>query len=237
MKYVFQILFFIISFSATAQKQFVVDADAEIREIKGSFTSIKVSSAIHLYLSKGETEVVAISASEQKYKDGIRTEIINGELQIFYDGAKVWLGRNQKLNVYVSYINLEQLTASGASNVLIAGVMELPLLNIKLSGASDLKGELNIAELNVKCSGASDMRLSGFVKNMNIECSGASDVNSYELAVENCSVKASGASDVNITATKELAANASGASNIYYRGAALLKEKNSTGASTIAKRD
>ena len=131
MKYFLQILLLLVSFTGFAQKQFVVDPDAEIREINGSFTSIKVSNAIHLYLSKGDVEAIAISANEEKYKQNIKTEIENGELRIFYDGPKGWNERNQKLNVYVSYKLLAQITATSASNILVAGIMELPLLNIK----------------------------------------------------------------------------------------------------------
>jgi Putative auto-transporter adhesin, head GIN domain len=236
-KYLLQILCLLTSFTSFAQKQFVVDPDAEVREVFGSFTSIKVSNAVHLYLSKGDVEAIAISADEEKYKQGIKTEIDNGALNIFYDGPRVWNGRNQKLNVYVSYKSLEQITATSASNVLVAGVMELPLLNIKISGASDFKGQLNIEELNVKLSGASDMRLSGTVKNINVECSGASDFKSYGLIAETGSIKASGASDVTITINKEMTVNASGASNVYYKGDAVVKEKHSSGASSIAKED
>jgi Putative auto-transporter adhesin, head GIN domain len=234
-KYFFKILFLLTSLSGFAQKQFVVDPDAEVREVVGSFTSIRVSNAIHLYLSKGDAEAIAISADEDKYKQGIKTEIEHGELNIFYDGPRVWNGRNQKLNVYVSYKLLEQITASSASNVLVAGIMELPMLNIKISGASDFKGQLNIGELNVKLSGASDMRLSGTVKNINVECSGASDFKSYDLIAETGSVKASGASDISITVSKEITANASGASNVFYKGDAIVKEKHTSGASSVAK--
>jgi hypothetical protein len=237
MKYIFQFFLLLSSFSAAAQKQFVLDEDAEVRTITGSFTSVKVSSAIHLYLSKGDEEVVAVSASEQKYKDGIKTEIINGELNIMYDGPSKWISNNHRLKVYVAYKTLQQITATSASNVIIAGIMELPLLNIRVSGASNIKGTLKVTDLNMKCSGASDATISGTAKNVNVECSGASDLNAYDLSSETCTVKASGASDVNITATKEITINASGASNVYYKGSAELKEKNSTGASTIAKRD
>jgi Putative auto-transporter adhesin, head GIN domain len=237
MKHFLQIIFLLTSLSSFAQKQFVVDPDAELREIAGSFTSIKVSNAIHLYLSKGDVEAIAISADEEKYKNGIKTEISNRELHVFYDGPRIWNGRHQKLNVYVSYKSLAQITASSASNVLIAGVMELPMLNIKISSASDFKGQLNIGELNVRLSGASDMRLSGTVKNINVECSGASDFKSYDLVAETASIKTSGASDVSITVSKEIMVNASGASNVYYKGDAIVKEKHSSGASSISKED
>jgi hypothetical protein len=115
--------------------------------------------------------------------------------------------------------------------------MELPMLNIKISGASDFKGQLNIGELNVKLSGASDMRLSGNVKNINVECSGASDFKSYDLTSETASIKASGASDVSIAVNKEIIVKASGASNVYYKGDATIKEKHSSGASSISKEE
>lgn len=235
MKFYSTILFLFIAAFASAQKQFIVDPDAVVREISGNFSSIKISSGIHIYLSKGNEEVLAVSASNDKYKEGIKTEIINGVLNIFYAGEKIRFGNNYKLNVYIAYKKLEQIQASGASNIYIAGVMELPLLNVQMSGASEFKGEIKIDELNIKLSGASNMKLYGIAKNINIESSGASDVKGYDLVTETCNIKSSGASDVNITVTKEIFANASGASNIYYKGPAELKVKQSSGASSIAR--
>ncbi len=229
------ILLLFVGFNSTAQRQFVVDPDAELRKISGNFSSIKVSSGIHIYLSKGEEEVLAVSASNEKYRQGIKTENINGVLNIFYAGDKIRFGNNYKLNVYIAYKNLEQIQSFGASNIYIAGIMELPLLNIQMSGASEFKGEIKIDELNINLSGASNMKLHGIAKNVNIESSGASDVKAFNLLTENCNIKSSGASDVNITVNKEIFANASGASNIYYKGAAELKVKQSSGSSSIAK--
>lgn len=221
----------------SAQKQFVVDPNAEIREISGSFTSIKVSSGMHVYLSKGDAEAIAISAPDDKYKAGIKTEIQNGELHIYYAGDRIKYGNDEKMSVYVAFKNLEQIYASGASDIVIAGVMDVPMLNVHLSGASDMKGELDVKELNIKLSGASDMKLSGNAVNVNIESSGASDVKAFGLTSQNCNVKVSGASDVNITVTGELSANASGASNVYYKGEGELKMKQSSGASSIEKKE
>ena len=139
------------------------------------------------------------------------------------------------MNVYVGYKKLEQLQASGASKILITGALEQPNFNIQLSGASELKGQVKVTNLNMKLSGASEAKISGTVKNINIESSGASDLKAYELIAENCNVKASGASDVNITVTNDMSANASGASNVYYKGSAELKLKQTSGASSVAR--
>ena len=235
MKTLFTFFLCSLFFCAAAQKQFIVDPDAVVREISGSFSSIKVSSGIHIYLSKGDEEVLAVSADDEKYKNGIKTEIINGVLHIFYGGEKMRYGNNFKMNVYIAYKNLEQIQASGASNVYIAGLMQLPSLNVQMSGASEFKGEINIGELNIKLSGASNIKLNGIATTVNIESSGASDVKAFDLLTETCNIKSSGASDVNITVSKEISANASGASNVYYKGLAELKVKQSSGASSIAR--
>jgi hypothetical protein len=237
MKYFFLLLFLFPAIKSSAQKQFVVDPNAEVREISGSFTSIKVSSGLHVFLSQGDAEAIAISAPTEKYKEGIKTEIENGELNIYYSGYRLRYDNDQRMNVYVAYKNLEQIYASGASDVFLAGVMDVPVLNVHMSGASDMKGEIKVKELNIKLSGASDVRLSGKATSVNIESSGASDVKAYGLSAESCNVKVSGASDVNITVTGELSANASGASNVYYKGTGELKVKQSNGASSIEKRE
>ena len=235
MKYIIILFLLPACISAAAQKQFVVDANAETRTLTGSFSSIKVSSGIHLFLSSGDEEAIAISASEEKNKEQIKTEIENGELHIYYSGEKFHMGNNAKLNVYVAYEKLEQLKASGASDIFIAGTMELPLLNLQLSGASDMKGDVKIGELNVKLSGASDLKLTGSAKDVNIESSGASDVKGYDFTAENCNIKVMGASDVNITVTKELFVNAAGASDVHFKGPAEIKQRQSSGASSIAR--
>ncbi len=229
------LLVLFVGLNGYAQKQFVVDPDAVVREISGSFTRLSLSSGIHVFLSQAESDVLAVSASDDKHREGIKTEITDGVLHIFYKGDRVRYGGNLKMNVYVGYKKLEQLQASGASNILIADILEQPVLNIQLSGASELKGQVKVTDLNIKLSGASEAKINGTVKNINIESSGASDVEAYGLIAENCNVKASGASDVNITVTNAMVANASGASNVYYKGAAQLKLKQSSGASTVAR--
>ena len=238
MKNIFCLLFFItaIMFSAEAQKQFVVDANAEMRSLNGSFNKIKVSNAINLYLSQSSTESIAVSASEDKFKAGIKTVVENNVLKIYYDGERSWSGRNRKMKVYVSFKNIDELQASGASDIIVAGTLEVQNLSLNLSGASDFKGDIKANTLSLNLSGASDVTISGTVKQLNIESSGASDVKGYELTADICNASVSGASDVNITVNKELTAHASGASSVNYKGDAVIKDMHSSGASSINKR-
>jgi hypothetical protein len=220
-----------------AQKTIINDANAAQRTLSGSFTAIRVSGSIDLYLSQYETESVAVSASEPGYRDNIKTVIENGTLKIYYDGGRLLNWKNKKLKAYVSFKNLEKLTASGASDVLVNGAVAVPALTIDCSGASDFKGAVKVDKLTIELSGASDAKINGWAGEVSIKSSGASDVKGYDLVTENCTARASGASDIQITVNKELNVHASGASDVYYKGKAVIKDMHSSGASTVARRD
>jgi len=219
-----------------AQKEIINDANAEVRPVSGSFNSIKVSGGIQLFLTQSDEEAVVVSASENKFKDGIKTVVENNTLKIYYFGDKNWSIKNRSLRVYVSFKNLESLDASGASDVQVAGIITSSSLSVSLSGASDFKGAIKVTELKMECSGASDVTIKGIAETVNLETSGASDIKGYELVTNTCKAKASGASDVHITVNKTLSASASGSSDISYKGDAEVKEVHSSGSSSVSKK-
>ena len=237
MKQFFLSIFTIALFlNATAQKTFVSDANAEVRTLPGSFSNIEVSGGIDLYLSQYETEAIAVSAASDQYRQNIKTIVENNTLKIYYDGGKNWNTGNKKLKAYVSFKTLVRIHASGACDVKVSGVIEVPTLVLDMNGASDFKGEVKVNNLTMELSGASDATIKGTAGSVSIESSGASDVKGYDLITEVCNAKASGASDINITVNKEINAHASGASDIYYKGTAVIKGMHSSGASSVVKK-
>jgi len=223
-------------FIANAQKALVNDANAEPRKLNASFNAIKISGGIDLYLSQFETESIAVSASEEKYRDNIKTVVEGNTLKIYYDGNGSWSGGNKKLKAYVSFKTLEKLQASGACDVQVAGTINSSSLSLDMSGASDFKGDVKVGNLTLELSGASDAKISGAATTVIIQSSGASDVKGYDLVTEVCNAKASGASDINITVNKELSASASGASDISYKGNGVIKDQHTSGASSVGRK-
>jgi hypothetical protein len=225
-----------VSFAATAQKEIVNDPNAELRTVNGTFSSIKISNGIDLYLSQSDNEAVAVSAADSRSRDGIKTEVTDGVLRIYYEGDKGWNKSKKDLRAYVSFKNLNSIVASGACDVQVAGVISVGSLKLNLSGACDFKGAVNVADLTMDLSGASDVTIKGSATTVNIESTGASDVKGYDLKVDYCTAKASGASDINITVNKELTAHASGASDINFKGEGVIKESHASGASSVSKK-
>jgi hypothetical protein len=220
--------------ASQAQKTIIHDPNAEVRQVKG-YHGIDVGNAIDLYLSQGDEETVVVSAKDTKWRDRIRTEVVNGILRIRLDGGRFSSGNN-KLKAYISFTALDQLTASGASDVYVDGVITGNKLSIDLSGASDFKGAIKVDELHLVQSGASDAHITGIVSGMaTIRSSGASDVKGYDLTVESCDAHASGASDIKLTVNKDLRADATGASSVYCKGGCSISVSHASGASTVKK--
>ncbi|MGI8634359.1 MAG: head GIN domain-containing protein, partial [Segetibacter sp.] len=210
------LLILLISASTTINAQNIVyDENAEVRRVE-PLNNGEVSGAVSLYLSQGPEQGVAISAGEEKYNNKIKTEIKNGTLKISVDGG-VWNGfnwTNRKLKAYVTVTNLSRLEVSGASYVSISGTLKSEDLKLGISGASEIKGIIQVNKLDMDISGASVSRLSGSAKIAFIDASGACKVNSYDLSIDVCKASSSGASNIKVTVTGELSADASGGSNI-----------------------
>ena len=236
MKYFYLSLFIIFSSAAFSQETVINDANAQVRSVT-AFSGIKVSGGIDVYLSQDAGYSLAVSASEDKYRDNIRTEVKNGILFIWYDndhGGKN--NGNKKLRAYLSFKTLESVEGSGATELIINGTLTSNSILVKLSGASDIKGSVKISNLSVELSGASTVTLNGSVENMKLDASGASDIKNYDLQVENCVAKLSGASDVRLKITGSITASASGASTLYYEGDPERKDIATSGASSIGQR-
>lgn len=220
--------------SAFAQKT-INDANAQERQAK-DFTGISVSHAFDVYLTQGNEEKVAVSASDQKYLEYITVEVRNGILHIGWDHKKKRdLKGNKKLKAYISFKKINKLKASGACDVNIVGSLNADDLDIDLSGASDLAGKITARSLKLDMSGSSDMKLTGEAADLKMKLSGACSFKGFDFATATCDVRASGASDVKITVNKELSADVSGASDISYKGTGLIRDVKTSGASSIRK--
>jgi len=219
--------------TASAQKT-INDANAQKRNVSG-FHAIEVSGGIDLYLSQGD-EAVAVSASKDEYRDKIITEVKDGVLKIWFE----WKGNlridwgNRKLKAYVSIKNLDGLEASGGSDVIVDGTIKTTKLNMEISGGSDFKGKIESDELKINASGGSEVTVSGKAAKLTIDASGGSDFSGYDFASDICNVEASGGSDVHVTVNKELSANATGGSDIFYKGTGLIRDLK-TGGGNIKK--
>jgi len=216
------------------------DPNAEAREAK-NFHAISVSNAFDVFISQGNEEAVAVSASEQKFRDNIGVEVKDGVLRIWIKNeSKFWRGFSgdkMKLKAYISFKTIDKLSVSGACDVRIQGSINAEDLHMSFTGASDLKeGKINAKKLSIDATGASDIVLTGSATELDIEATGASDFKGFDFVTDYCNARAIGASSIDITVNKELSAHATGASDVHYKGDGLIREIKTTGASNVSKR-
>ena len=219
--------------------QTINDANAEPRNLSG-FHVIKISNAFTVYISQGNEDAVAISASKAEYREKIITKVENGVLIIrFDDDKKFWKGWNgdkTKLKAYISVKKIDRLDVSGACDVFFEEGISSEDLTVRLSGASDLKGKIDAKKLSFDISGASDATISGNAAELSVEASGASDFKGFDMTTNYCTAEASGASSVNITVNKELSAKASGASSVRFKGEGLIRDIKTSGSSNVTRK-
>jgi hypothetical protein len=128
------------------------------------------------------------------------------------------------------------LTASGATRGTVSGFSSTEDLDIGVSGASRLNGDITADNAVFDISGASSIQLDGSANNMDATASGASHLNLDDFVVNNADVNLSGASSGTVNLSGRLDANLSGASNLWYIGEPTMGDINTSGASTVSKK-
>jgi hypothetical protein len=249
----------LIAFTVQAQTKMgvIYDENVQVRKLP-SFTSIRVSSAIELFISQSNKTEVAVSASSDEYRNRIITEVDGGTLIIRMADNRWWKwgNENYRIKAYVSVKDLYAITGSGATNIKIVNGLSAEKLKINLSGASDMKGDIKAGTLladlsgassfkgtvqanalSVKGSGASDFEASGSGDDLIVDVSGATSVKMYDYLVKGASVDASGASSIKLNVSDFLKPHATGAISIDYKGNPTIKEMQSSGASSVKHRN
>lgn len=135
------------------------------------------------------------------------------------------------LKASVSLPALSRLNLSGAAQASLAGFQSGERVQLELSGASELRGELQAGELDLGLSGASEIALSGACAKLSVDISGASEADLVRLQAESVQAELSGASEVAVKTDGRLDAELSGASTLRYAGKPTLGAIQTSGAS------
>lgn len=226
-----------ITHLAIGQEKVIYDANAEKRNLEG-FHSVHVSHGIDLFITQSAAEGVAVSAAQTDQRNMIKAEVENGVLKIYFNNENIgWNWRGSHLKAYIAVTTLREIKAAGGSDVMIYGLLNTTDLSLKLSDGSDFNGSVSVTNLTVHQSGGSDVRISGKAVNVRVKARGTSDFNGYDLTAEYAIIKTGSGSDAGLTVTRELAAEASGGSDVNYKGNPVIRYKSSSGGSSVTKRD
>jgi len=198
-----------------------------------NFTEVEISSAFEFEIKQSSSYSINVTADDnvidyvQVSKDGQTLKIRLGTLR--------WFGP-VTLRASVTMPQLSDLTVSGASRGTVYDFSSTEDLNIKVSGASKVTGDITAGNVEFDISGASTIQLEGSANDMDASVSGASHFNLDAFIVNNADVNFSGASSGTVNLNGRLDANLSGVSRLWYIGEPTMGDINTSGASTISKK-
>ena len=203
----------------------------EVRQV-GSFSGVKSGEAIDVYLKKGDKESVKVEVTSVKLSD-VLTEVSGSYLKVHMRSG---MYRNKgTIKVYVTYVNLNKISASSASNVFSEGIIKTGLMDISVSSAAQIEIQIESENLTLDVSSAGNIVLEGKAKSLEVEASSAGDVDAYNLESEKVEARASSGGSVKINVTKELDAQASSGGSIRYRGNPMKTNSDSSSGGSVKK--
>lgn len=230
-----------ISFAAIAQTiKGSGNVTKEKHEVE-AFSKIKIGGAFDVIITKGNTNSLTVE-TDDNIQERVISSVSNNTLTVKLKDNKI---KNiERLRLYITMPNIEEIEASGASEIKaanfnckdltidISGASEVDLnnfkcsiLDIEASGASELDLDIKCTSLKGKISGASEIDIKGSTDKMTLSLSGASSFDAKEFKCENAEIKASGASDAEVNVNNTISAHISGAADCSNVGNAKICKK------------
>jgi len=188
---------------------------SEVRSL-GTFRGVKAAEAIDVYLKKGEKESVKVEVSGSSLSDVI-TEISGSYLKIHMKDNYGHRSRKE-VKAYVTYVELDKISASSASNVFSDGQIKGGSMEFHASSAANIEVSIDATNVQVHASSAGDVILEGKTNSLSAEASSAGEIDAYSLLSESADAEASSAGSIKLNVSKSLEAHASSGGSIRYRG-------------------
>lgn len=208
----------------------VVSAEKDIT----GFDSIDVSHAFTVSVTQSDhyRVVVKLNQNLMKYLV-VRKE--GSTLQVTMDKCRMY--RHMDGEVIIEMPALRGVELSGACDGTLNGDWKTDKMTVSLSGASELTGMIRAEEMDLTLSGASELKLDGDARRVRAEGSGASDFKLEKFTTDNLSAELSGACDLICRVDGQLDADLSGASSVQYLGRPAMGRIETSGGSSVAKKD
>jgi hypothetical protein len=198
----------------------------------GSFTGIKVSSGIDVFLRQGNNESLSVEADENLH-EYILTEVKGGVLHIY---SEVTIRDAEMKRAYVTMKDIASLSTSSAGNITGETPVKTDRLRLSTSSAGDIDLEVNANDLEIDISSAGDIKLTGEADKLEADLSSAGSLKAYDLQVKEADISVSSAGDANINVSERITARASSAGSINYKGNPRYVDAHSSSAGGIHKR-
>jgi hypothetical protein len=227
------VLFITVSVQGQWRKTVYGNNKVVTRERKTeSFTGIKVSTGIDVYLKQGDTETLSVEADENLH-EYILTEVRGGVLNVYTEAN---IREAERKRVYVTMKDIRSVMTTSAGDVFGETPVKSDRLELSASSAGDIKLEVFAREIEVDLSSSGDITLKGQADILNADLSSAGDLNAFDFKVREADISVSSAGDADINVSEKITARASSAGDINYMGDPKYVDVHSSSAGGVHKR-
>jgi uncharacterized protein YxeA len=197
-----------------------------------SFSELRVSSGIDVYLKQGDNVSISVEADENLH-EYILTEVKGSTLNVYTD---VNIHEAERKRVYVTMKEISSLSTSSAGDLIGETPVRVDNLELSASSAGDIKLEVYAKELQINISSSGDITVNGEADILEADLSSAGDLNAFNLKVREADISASSAGDADINVAEKITARASSAGDINYMGNPKYVDAHSSSAGGVHKR-
>ncbi len=205
----------------------LVTKDLSVRD----FSEVEVDSSFKVEITRSESFAVAVTADDNVI-DMVDVTQSGQTLRI---GLKPGSYNNATYRASISMPDLKRLEMAGASIGTLTGFRPR-VLDLDLSGASQLTGRLEGGQINLAVREASLANLGGSADVVALTASGASHASLGDLAASTGRASLREASTATVNVEDKLDVDLRGASNLYYVGNPSLESVSSVEGSSLRHR-
>jgi len=204
----------------------------EERDAEESFTTVKASEGLDVYITQSETASIEVEADENVIAL-IATDINNGVLKIHTEKN---IGRCKAKKVHVSLPDIEKIVSTSGADVFSTSPIVTKTLEVKSNSGADVKVEVEAESISCSTSSGADIKISGTADSLEAKASSGSDIHARDLVVKDCNASASSGADVTVTVTEKLVANSSSGGDVNYYGNPTSVAKNKSVSGGVNKK-
>jgi hypothetical protein len=197
------------------------------------FNKVEISSAFEFEIEQSSSYSIEIT-TDDNIMEYVRVSLDGQTLKIGLRPA-TWIGP-ATLKASVTMPELSGLEVSGASRGTVSDFSSTDDLDIVVSGASRVTGDIVAGNVDFDISGASSVELDGSANDIIADVSGASSLKLDDFTATNANVDLSGASSGTVNLDGRLDADLSGASRLWYIGEPTMGTIETSGASTLSQK-
>lgn len=209
------------------------EEEVDVREI-GEFNGISAGGGVHVTVEWAREPYVEVTAPG-RWQRSLTTEVRGDVLHIGFRNSFLF---NRRGSVLVRAPRIDEVYASGGSEIRLRDRIDEPELEIRASGGGDVAGEVAADRLTLQASGGAEIALTGSANTVTARASSGSTIRGYELRAGRAELRASSGASIRIGVTEELDGHASSGGSIRYAGSpGLLSTDTSSGGSIAPERD